>query len=570
MTVETTPVIVVGCGPAGILSSMLLTKLGIAHRVIESRGGLHELPQAHVVKLRTMEILRQFDLDETVIEKATPTSFQQYITWRESLAGTVFGSVSMVGRKGVTERHQATSPTYPANIPQNEFEEITYDSAKESKFAEFSFDLRCVDVFQDNDKATVVVEDRAGQRSEIVADYVLGADGVASTVREKLGFELQGDASLQKWIAIVIDADLTELLSEFPGVLHWIRSPSCTGVFIVHNVRNCSVFMVPYDESVVDPAGYTEEDARETLAAAFGAEVPCRIVGIDNWNMQAQVANGYGNGRIFLVGDAAHRFPPTGGMGLNTGAQDVFNLVWKIAYCLSGVASSELLQSYELECKPVALVNCAHSKSNFLNLFDVDKTIFGGSSEMDDSRLELLKSNSEESRRELADIQSIIDEQLPHFDTTALDLGYKYESGAVIEDEVPEPEGNVVVFEFEQFCRSGYRFPHMRLQCGEREISSIDLIDYRAFTIFCGDEDRWSAAAEDAADRAGLTINVVAIAEEGRYQDAHGDWGRLAEIEVDGAVLVRPDGQVCWRSITEPDSPADELARVLKTIVSAD
>lgn len=567
MSVKDLPVLIVGCGPAGILASLLLTELKIRHKVVEERSALHLLPQAHVVKLRTMEILRQLGLEQEVLKQATPTEFQKYVTWRDTLAGMVFGKISMVGRKGITDKLQIISPTYTANIPQNTFEKILFDQAVTSEFSEFVFDTRCLEVCQDERSAIATIENLAGEKTIVEAEFVIAADGVASAIRRKLGYKFEGDTSLEKFITIIGDADLSELVADCPGVLHWIRSPSCTGVFIIHNVKNCFAFLHPYDDSVTTPADFTKEVCSDILRKAMGKEIPFSIVGIDNWNMSAQVAESYGTGRIYLVGDAAHRFPPTGGMGLNTGAQDVYNLVWKIGLVLEGNASSKLLDTYEQECKGVAQINCRHSKSNHLKMSEVDDVLFNGKGNLSVDRLAYLSSGSDAADAALQEVQTSIDNQLEHFDTTALDLGYQYQSCAVIEDASQKLDEEGVTYEYRQFCRSGYRFPHLQLSRDGDPISSMDLQQYSSFTLFCNAGSEWPEVVDECALELQVPIRIVTIGPNGDVQDLLGEWKKLSAVSLRGAVLVRPDGQVAWRCVDGQNGSDQSLEVVMSAIL---
>lgn len=562
-----TPILVVGCGPAGILASLLLSQLRIEHVVIEQRDTLHQLPQAHVLKLRTLEILRGLGLDQAVLESATPTEFMKYVTWRDTLAGFEFGKISMIGRKGTSDRYKTLSPTFPANLPQDEYEKILFDGAKMSKYADFRFGTTCLNFSWHDNGIVAGIGSEFHSDERINAQFVLAADGASSSIRRELGFDFIGDASLQKFITMVVHADLRDIVEDYPGILHWVNSPACTGTFIIHNVESRFVFMIPYDESLTDPADFSEEICLDILRKAIGRDIPLEIIGIDKWNMSAQVAEHFSSKNVFLVGDAAHRFPPTGGMGLNTGAQDVYNLVWKIGQVLKGNASPTLLDTYESECKPVAEINCSHSKSNYLKMAEVDSVLFGDDKWLTPDRLAFLNGTSSTARVEREKIRAAIENQLEHFDTIVLDLGYRYKSIAIVEDTFEAPSAHSGVHEFVPFCRSGYRFPHMRLKRDGTQLSSLDLLDYEYFSLFCNSKKYWEKEFALLPETTQNLIQLIEIGPNSDIEDSEGDWERMSEIGSNGAILVRPDGHVAWRFSEEGEQSFKSLSAVMKTIL---
>src|SRR5690606_16778049 len=229
-----------------------------------------------------------------------------------------------------------------------------------------------VAVEQDADSVTVTTEDGR----TITADYVIAADGARSTVRGLLGIEMEGDALLGYGQSIYWRGDLSE----------WVEGRLCIQ-FITGNRTGRPANIAPVDG--VDrwvtmlmrpgvnarPEPPTREEAIEAIRGAVGAEVDPEIIDIATWRLSAQVAKRWREGRNFLAGDAAHSFPPTGGFGMNTGVQDVDNLIWKIAQVVAGHAEESLLDTYEQERADIARSNAAWSVKNGDRMRDIGKAI---------------------------------------------------------------------------------------------------------------------------------------------------------------------------------------------------
>jgi hypothetical protein len=150
-------------------------------------------------------------------------------------------------------------------------------------------------------------------------------------------------------------------------MLYFVFGPSAIVVLVAHNLATGEfVAQIPYFPPLQTPADFDEAACRRVLAAAAGADdVRLRIASVRAWTMNAQVAGAFRVGRLLLAGDAAHRFPPSGAFGMNTGVQDAHNLAWKLAAVVSGAAGDRLIDSYEAERRPVALANTALSLANW-------------------------------------------------------------------------------------------------------------------------------------------------------------------------------------------------------------
>jgi 2,4-dichlorophenol 6-monooxygenase len=256
--------------------------------------------------------------------------------------------------------------------------------------------------------------------------------------------------------------------------------------------------------------------------------------------MTSQVVERYRDGRIFLAGDSAHRFPPTGGLGLNTGVQDAHNLVWKIAAVERGWAHPNLLDTYEQERKPIAQYNAEQSLRNAARLLEVAQAM-GTNAEPEEAQRQFAALLASPARR--AEARAIIEDQAEHFDMLGLQLGYVYDDGALLPDGGPRPTPANPVRDFVPSSAPGARLPHGWVEVAGRRLSTLDLIALDAPTLLVG-------PAGNAWAQAGLTVATsLHVRRFGiEIEDPAGWWTRIAQLPPDGVLLVRPDQHIAFRS----------------------
>jgi 2,4-dichlorophenol 6-monooxygenase len=288
-------------------------------------------------------------------------------------------------------------------------------------------------------------------------------------------------------------------------------------------------------------------------------DVPLEVANVSTWFMTAQVADRYREGRVFLVGDAAHRFPPTGGLGLNTGVQDVHNLAWKLAAVLHGRAPEALLDSYESERRPVARSNADQSLKNALRLFEVPQSLeIDADPEASSERMRALLADPERRAR----VGEAIARQAEHFDMPGLQLGFAYEQGALLREPGEPPAPVLDVRRFEPSGRPGARLPHAWLRGGPPRESLLDRVPLDRFLLLTGPQGH--AWRDQAAALSGDAPVQLALGDD-LLEDLPG-WLRAAGIGADGALLVRPDQHVAWRAAGPPAAATHGLARVLERV----
>ena len=541
MNAETTPVLIVGGGPTGLTASRLLSNLKIAHVLIERRDEPQKAPAAHVINRRTMEIFRQAGLPmESLYALDKHADKALAIRWKSALREP---SLATVRLERVPESGDL-SAEHVANISQPLLERGLLAEAEKSEFASIRFGHEWLG-FGEDGNSHHRVQAKDGSTYEISADYTLAADGAGSSLRRSLGIGKSGPDNIATFLSLSCEVDLTDEDEQTDDLLTWCLDPKFSGVMITHDPQSLTVVMRQIHEPHERAEDYDEATCHTMLTALFGRDVPYKLLNRDTWRMTAQVADQFRVGNVFLVGDAAHRFPPTGGLGLNSGVADVHNLVWKIAAHRDG-APDALLDSYETERMPVVQANCDASLENFRRMdevidaigLDVGKAslparilgaplvralpkgvrgwLFGCLTAPARKILDRAAAVSADGEQKRRAIQAAADRQRPHFDMPQLELGYVYPAGAAIADG------------------SGQRFQHVDLGGeGNPEDSVHAHFDYSAYTLLTGEGD---LAAPDIATF-DLPLRRFVVPGLGLNND---EW-----------ILVRPDGHVADQNYKE-------------------
>lgn len=550
------PVLIVGAGPTGLLASLLLHRLGIASLIVERRDGPQRAPAAHAVNARTFEICRQAGVDMDAIAAAALDPRDGGEThWVTRLGGEVLGSLPYERQADAVAL--ASSPTPLRNLSQHRFEPILVDALRAAGASAPRWSQRWTSATQDADGVTSRVTDASGGESYAVRSrYVIGADGAGSPVRKWLGIPQDGPDALQSFVMVHFAANLRPLVGNRPGVLYWVTDPDCTGIFVAHDIDREWVFMYAWDPAREPAASFDEERCRTLVRRAMARDdVPLEIRTISTWVMTCQVAERYRDGRVLLAGDAAHRFPPTGGLGLNTGAADAHNLAWKLAAVLRDGAPESLLDTYEQERRPVARYNAEQSLNNALRLFEIPQAL-GASPDLDESRRAYAQVLADPARR--ATLATAIANQAEHFDMLGLQLGYAYEAGALLPEGAAPPATANPVREYVATSRAGARLPHGWVRTESGRCSTLDLVPLDGPTLLLGpDAGAWLAAARRIAPGLRCVILGSDVA------DPDGWWRGVAGMRPDGALLVRPDQHVAFRARGGMDDPASALAAAL-------
>lgn len=398
---------------------------------------------------------------------------------------------------------------------------------------------------------------RDGVESAVTADYLIGADGGSSAVRELLGVELDDVRTYRSFVAAHFVGDLSAYSQGREAALIWSLARGSEGVFHPLDGRTRWAAQMQYDPAQTDPATWTREEViarvRGMAGVPEGDVVDIDLVKFYPYTLTTAIAQHFRVGRALLVGDAAHRLLPYGGWGLNTGIQTVHNLIWKLAAVLSGTADETLLDSFDAERHEVAVRNCAFATTN------------AGYVEKMMGTLAAMPSLEQQ--------RAAVASSTQYGNWTGLDLGVHYgdEGAAVVPDGVEAPRAENPVIDYLPYAGPGHRAPHLWVwdaRTGLRT-SLVDVVGRSRFTVLtAGAGDQWRTAAARAALESGVDVDVYAVGPGADLVPEGGaSFAELYGLEPGGAVLVRPDGHVAFRARTgggEQEGLRDALQRVLR------
>jgi len=536
----TIPVMVAGGGTVGLAAGMFLGRWGVPALVVERHDALSRHPRATAVGQRTREIFRTLGIEQQVLDAGQTFAVGGKIAV-ERLAGTDLSALPR-GRRpraaqaGLADRFSPAEPGGPCS--QDRLDPILLRALQETG-TDFRFGTALESFRPDDQGVRAVLLDRAsGERIEVRADYLIGADGADSAIREQLGIGTSGPGALGDHVVnILFRADLHELIDGQEFTVCEITNDQVHGGLLpIDKDGSVWVFHTEYDPSRESAADFPPERCREIVRAAIGLpDLPVEILNVLPWRMAAQVADRYRDGRVFLIGDAAHVVPPMGGFGMNTGIADAHNLAWKLAAVRRG-AGPGLLDTYEQERRPVAL------------------------SAMDQVLLRMSHPtlhwdhDAVEERARLGMAHAMV-----------MHLAYRYDSDAVLGGSLELPSLEDVEADLDG--SPGTRVPHLWLGPGDRRLSTLDLIGAR-FTLLAGPDGRpWCDQARGLEVPMNVHRLTPAVETATDVFDPDGRWPRTAGIEAGGALLIRPDGFVAWRAERGPAETTATLAEVVDRIL---
>lgn len=585
---QTVDVLIVGGGGAGLTASMLLTTLGVEHLLVSSLPTTSILPKAHVLNQRTMEILEDAGVAGVIAERSTPaanmaaSAFYAGLTGPTEEHGRRIARIECWGAGGDDENWRAASAWRQLNLPQIRLEPLMKDHAEALAPGRIRFSHELTALAQDDDGVIATVCDLEAQTEYTVhARYVIGADG-GRTVPGLIGVKHEGLGHVTETATMHVSADFSQLAQDDDVLIRWLLSPQ-TGVGVVMVPMGPDRWGPASEEWVIhinypvnDPRAQSDEQVEADVRASLGiADLPLEIHKITRWSVEAVMADRYSEGRVFLVGDAAHRHPPTGGLGLTSGIQDVHNLTWKLAAVLAGHATPALLDTYEPERRSSLERNAQRSLENAVNHFGAINGTIGVSHEQTEeenlARLRRIWSGRPEDAEHRSAVLRAIRSQSMEFNEHNVEYGYSYESAAIVPDGTPAPENPDEIRIYEPSTRPGAPLPHAWIEDEDGSRRAIkDLVAPGRFLLIAGEDgEAWCGAAQEIARSAGLPLDAVRIGHiDGDLFDPRLTWARRREIGPDGAILVRPDRFVAWRSLgAAPDAPA-ALATALEQILA--
>ncbi|MEM6454175.1 MAG: FAD-dependent monooxygenase, partial [Acidobacteriota bacterium] len=608
---------IVGGGPVGLSAALLCARAGVRCLLIESRRSIRPSPRAAWLNLRTIEILRRLDLEQAVREASTDPRLQQMIVCCTQLSGRELHRHPLLPEQRLS-RLGGLTPGRRVLFPQNRLEGLMRASAKAAPGCEVRYGWECfqVDPRGDDGVRVMLQPINSGESSFVRARYLIAADGALSTVRRQLGIGYRGShRGVRELVAIHFQAQLERWLRTRAAPLVWILHPEAPGVLIRLDDQHGWLFLTTRLGDLQPRSLYTPAHCTQLIRTAVGSDTLLpEIVSIRGWTSGHAIADQLVDGRIALVGDAAHRFHAIGALGLNVGIQGAHGLVWRIARALNtpGAESAHLLDSYETEQRALVARAGAYAAQLDAQLYraqgldphsrvrswlsrylGIDHTTvaptrsgFDLPSRVRSALLQLLTTRARGALRRFADagrradaaraqLSRALDVAMPAFaDPLGLELGTVYGDPPMRGIDPPErAAGSAAHLDWAQAYRPqlriGGRLPHvwLRRRSGGARLSSLDLIPYDRFLLLtdAAGAPHWqrAIAALGNADR----FPAIALHAIGR--DSCDDADRWAQLDgvppVGGAVLVRPDQHVAWTSARTGD-PAAALREALANI----
>ncbi len=579
LTIET-DVLVVGSGPAGLSTAVGLASHGVNHIVITKYQWTANTPRAHITNQGAMEIFRDFGVEKDVLEKAVPHELMGDTVFCTSLTGEEIGRIHTWGTHPLREAdYTLSSPTQNCDIPQNLLEPILLTRAAKLG-SKVRFNTEFISFVQDATGVTTTVLDRiSGTEYTIRSKYLVGADGGRSKVAEQAQLPMEGQMDIAGSMNIVFKADLSQYVAHRPSVLYWVLQPGSTiggiGLGLVRMVRPWDEWLIVWGYDISQPAPeVTDEMAISLVRNLVGEpELEVKIESTSVWGNNKMYATAMNNGRVYCMGDATHRHPPSNGLGSNTSVQDAFNLAWKLAYVLQGKAGEALLDSYTQERAPIAkqiVLRANKSIEEFGGILQALGILDTNDPKVMQTRIEARRDNTPEGAKRRAELKTALELKDYEFNAHGVELGQRYASTAVLKDGTPEPAmTRDPELYYHPTTWPGARLPHAWLGKDGYKVSTKDITGKGKFALLTGiSGEKWAAAANAVAKELGVEIDVHVIGAGRQYTDLYEDWTRLREVGEDGCVLVRPDQYVAWRSDSLPANAQAALLASMKAVLS--
>ncbi|MFG2723752.1 FAD-dependent oxidoreductase [Streptomyces canus] len=542
-TTHRVPVLIVGGSLVGLSTSLFLGRLGVRHTLVERHAGTSIHPRGRGNNVRTMELFRTAGVEAGIRDAAATLAGNHGILQTPTLVGDagewLFREIDPGG--GLAR----FSPSSWCLCSQNDLEPVLLEHARR-----LGGDLRYATELLSFDAGpsgvTAVVKSReTGEHTTFLADYLVAADGPRSPVREQLGIGQSGPGDLFSNVSITFRSRrLAEVVGERRFIVCYLTDPAADGALLPVDNRENWVFHAPWHpergETIEE---FTDERCVEHIRRAVGvADLDVQITGRAPWHAAQRVARSYRAGRVFLAGDSAHEMSPTGAFGSNTGIQDAHNLAWKLAAVVGGWAGEALLDTYDAERRPVAEATSARAAARSV----------------------------EHSHPGFAPSPGAGGGTGPQRGILNVALGYRYPQGAVVGTDPATP---VVPERLDLSGEPGSRAPHMAVRHRGERISTLDL--YETSFVLLSDADDpsgWHEAAVRLAEETSVPLTSYRVGGGSGAEltpEGDTDWSAAHGTTPEGAVLVRPDGFVAWRSPGPVPDAGSALRQVLTTLLGA-
>ena len=542
---KSTEVMVIGGGPVGLSLALHLDMYGVKTTLVEQAPDSRWHPKGNTNSARTMEIFRRLSISDPIRELGLPAAHPFDIAFFTRLSAFEIARGHTPSRRDrLNTRDHSSSidqvPEPPHRANQMYVEKFLFERAKACPNITLRFGMTAETFEQDADGVSVVLRSADGGAEETWrAAYIVGCDGSRGLVRRKLAIKYAGEEELMDvfmaGLFTTVYMRIPDLYPKFvghrPAWMYVAVNPDLRAQIICLNGKDEFMIHLPTkDGDVMNDATIIERVKR-----AIGADIPIEVLGYKQWSAGTYlVAEHYRSGRAFLAGDAAHLYAPTGGFGMNTGIEDGLNLSWKLAASVQGWGSPDLLETYELERRPIALRNAGAARELGKSRHDVEVT-----SVIEDD------SPAGKSAREKVQQSDFITKS--HFlvpeerDSLGVILGVRYDGSPLIAADGAAPVD--VLETYSPSSVPGGRAPHLWLGAGRGMGDSLYDHLGQGFTLLC-----LGTAPEDA-NRLELAARNLAIPMK-VLEVSHPDAGTLYDRRL---ALIRPDQVIAWRGDEVPE-----------------
>ncbi|WP_328977433.1 FAD-dependent monooxygenase [Streptomyces canus] len=542
-TTHRVPVLIVGGSLVGLSTSLFLGRLGVRHTLVERHAGTSIHPRGRGNNVRTMELFRTAGVEAGIRDAAATLAGNHGILQTPTLVGDagewLFREIDPGG--GLAR----FSPSSWCLCSQNDLEPVLLEHATRLG-GDLRYATELLSFESGPSGVTAVVKSReTGEHTTFLADYLVAADGPRSPVREQLGIGQSGPGDLFSNVSITFRSrHLAEVVGERRFIVCYLTDPAADGALLPVDNRENWVFHAPWHPERGEAlAEFTDERCVEHIRRAIGvADLDVEITGRAPWHAAQRVARSYRAGRVFLAGDSAHEMSPTGAFGSNTGIQDSHNLAWKLAAVLGGWAGESLLDTYDAERRPVAEATSARAAARSV----------------------------EHSHPGFAPSPGAGGGGGPQRGILNVALGYRYPQGAVVGADPATP---VVPERLDLSGEPGSRAPHMAVRHRGERISTLDLYETSFVLLSAADDPSgWHEAAVRLSEETSVPLTSYRVGDGSGAEltpEGDTDWSAAHGTTPEGAVLVRPDGFVAWRSPGPVPDAGSALRQVLTTLLGA-